>query len=130
MLLMTRKRSRLLWKMLCIDFNTPIYLSPVEVLQEFENLHRTFYACAASVAYTDTTSLTAKYFSHFSKRKLWLSRANQSPRDFVGFPIYDQTAYNACQKSWNTDINFQGQNQSSPSPPRNNVGLLSNGLGF
>ena len=38
--------------------------------------------------------------------------------------------YNACQKSWNTDINFQGQNQSSPSPPRNNVGLLSNGLGF
>ena len=41
-----------------------------------------------------------------------------------------ELAGNACQKSWNTDINFQGQNQSSPSPPRNNVGLLSNGLGF
>ena len=38
--------------------------------------------------------------------------------------------YNACQKSWNTDVNFQGQNQSSPSPLQNNVGLLSNGLGF
>ena len=35
--------------------------------------------------------------------------------------------YNAYQKS---EVNFQGQNQSSPSPLQNNEGLLSNGLGF
>ena len=38
--------------------------------------------------------------------------------------------YNACQESWNTDVNFQGQNQLSPSPLQNNVGLLSNESGF
>ena len=40
------------------------------------------------------------------------------------------STYNACQSLGTGDVNFQGQNQSSPSPLMKNVGLLSNGLGF
>ena len=40
-------------RMSCIDFNTAMYLLPVEVLK----LSTNFYACAASVAYIDATPL-------------------------------------------------------------------------
>ena len=44
-------------KMSCIDFNTAMYLLPVEVLQFSTN----FYACAASVAYIDATPLVGPF---------------------------------------------------------------------
>ena len=49
-------------KMSCIDFNTAMYLLPVEVLQFSTN----FYACAASVAYTDVTPLLLVMLKGFS----------------------------------------------------------------
>ena len=58
---MTKKRSRLLRKMLCIDFNKTTYLLPVEMLQEFYNLSTNSYACAASEACIDATPLTVLF---------------------------------------------------------------------
>ena len=43
-------------RMSCIDFDTAMYLLPVEVLQ----FSTTFYACAACVAYIDATPLVTQ----------------------------------------------------------------------
>ena len=62
-------------KMSCIDFNTAMYLLPVEGLQFSTN----FYACAASVAYTDVTPLLfsdAKRVFHISSSKFYICIAS------------------------------------------------------
>ena len=58
MAFMTRKRGNLLWNILIIELTTITYLLPVKMLQEFKNISRIFYACAASVTHIGATPLS------------------------------------------------------------------------